>query len=158
MMIFYQNQVSEDCMKVVQQGATLGLSQDGEGVDSVFLDALPRLVALGVVCLYHEGNIVYMLRRLTAWIGYVDIFVGDGGTIHEAIRVGRKAIQWAAENTVYHKLEARSPWPMLPVVAQRLGWKIEGFRHESFMGPDGEMLDEVEVGIVLRGTTWQRLH
>lgn len=145
-------------MNVIVQGTTLGLSQDGDGVDAAFIDALPKLVGLGIAVLYHEGNIVYMLRRRTAWVGYVDIFVGDGGTIHEAVKVGRKAIAWAAENTVYHKLEARSPWPMLPVLAQRLGWKVEGYREASFMGPDGEMLDEVEVGLILRGTTWQRLH
>lgn len=145
-------------MDVIRQGTTIGMSQDGDGVDRIFIDALPTMVERGVVCLYHEGKVVFMLRRRTAHVGLVDIFLGEGATVFDAIRVGRRAIQWAAENTHYHKLEARSPYPMMRVLALRIGWKVEGYREQSYRAEDGRMLDEIEVGLILRSESCRKSH
>lgn len=158
MSVFYKTMISDSCLDVIRQGYTPGLSQDGDGVDDIVMDAIPTMVLLGSILLYHEGNIVYMLRRSTAWIGIVDIFIGENGTIKEAIKVGRKAIAWAVENTYYHKLEARSPMPAMPVIAKRIGFKVEGFREHSFKTQSGEMLDEVEVGLILRSASCHKSH
>lgn len=157
-MIYYKNQVSEQCMEVLKQGHITGVSQEGPGIDDLVLMAIPMLVETGTAVLYHEGNIVYMLRRKTAWIGQVDIFVGEHGSIMEAVKVGRKAIAWAVENTYYHRLEARSPFPMMKILAKRLGFELEGYRKESFKDNSGAMLDEIEVGLILRRPSWQSPH
>jgi hypothetical protein len=158
MTAYYMSPVPDACMAVIQHDSVVTYSQDGDGVEQMFKDMLPVLVMRGAVCLYHEGEVVYMLRRRTAWVGIVDVFTGPDATIHEAVRVGRRAIAWAAENSAYHRLEARSPWPMLPVIARRLGFEIEGYRRESFRSPSGAMLDEIEVGLILRGTTCHKQH
>jgi len=158
MTAYYKTSPSPDCLQVLRQGFTPGLSQDGDGVDVSFMEAIPKLVEAGHVCLFHDGPVVFMLRRKSAWVGSVDVFIGDDAGIHDAIRAGRAAIAWAAENTYYHKLEARSPWPMMRTLALRTGWTVEGYRFESYRNADGTMLDEIEVGIILRGTPCHKSH
>lgn len=164
MTAYYMERLPDSVLDIVISGYTPGLSQDGDGVeereliDSLMLESIPMMVERGNMVIYHEGNIVYMLRRKTAWVAQVDIFIGEEGTLLEAISVGRKAIKWAAENTLFHKIEARSPMPAMKVLAKRLGFDIEGKRKESFKTTDGEMVDEIEAGLVIRSQSCLKSH
>jgi hypothetical protein len=159
MTAFYQTTPSPECMRIIREGFTPGLSQDGPGVDTRMIEMLPAMVEAGAYALYHSGNIVFALRRHSAWVGIVDMFLGEGATIHDATKAARKFLEWAASHTYYIKLEARSPSPAMAVLAKRVGASIEGYRVGSFIREDGTQDNEVEVGIMLkRGITCHKSH
>jgi len=86
----------------------------------------------------------------------MDSIRGPRGSIFEYTKLIKKVVQLFKEKTLIHKLETRTPFTELEILAKRCKWAQEGLHKESYEMLDGSFADEYSFGIILTRTEEQR--
>ena len=147
MNVYIETPVPGDIMDII---ATSGLQIGGVTFNNdVILDGLKAMVMQGSMAVIKSGPVVVLMRAFTPDVGIVHACFVPGAKPHAILRGAKEFMVWAAENTHYHKLEARTPNLRLAILMEHCGAEVEGIRRESARTGEA-MADEYELGYILR--------
>lgn len=106
----------------------------------------------GKVAIYYDGKIAVLVTRKTEYVGNFDTKVGANTSAKEVIRGYKSFVEWAKKETLYYKLETRTPLEKFARVMAKShkDAKLEGKVEKSYMTKEGKMVDEYLVGIFLK--------
>jgi len=104
----------------------------------------------GKVYLVYENDIILIFTDQSPYVLHMDSVRGPRGSIFDYTKVIKKVVKLFIEKTEIHKLETRTPFPELEILAKRCKWDHEGTHKESYQMPDGSFADELSFGIILK--------
>ncbi|OYW79675.1 MAG: hypothetical protein B7Z19_04635 [Polynucleobacter sp. 32-46-5] len=86
----------------------------------------------------------------------MDSVRGPNASIFDYTKLIKKVVKMFVEKTLIQKLETRTPFPELEILAKRCKWDHEGTHKQSYQMPDGTFADELSFGIILNRTKEQK--
>lgn len=104
----------------------------------------------GKVYIIYDKNVILFLTDQTPYVIHMDSIRGPGASIFDYTKTIKRAVSMLKEKTDIHKIETRTPFSELDILAKRCKWDIEGTHKESYQMPDGTFADEHSYGIILR--------
>ena len=104
----------------------------------------------GRVYIVYEKGIILFFTDQTPYVLHMDSVRGEGSSIFDYTKVIKKVVKMFIEKTLIHKLETRTPFPELEILAKRCKWDHEGTHKQSYQMPDGTFSDELSFGIILK--------
>lgn len=110
----------------------------------------------GRVYIVYEKGIILFFTDQTPYVLHMDSVRGPRASIFDYIKVVKKVVNLFTEKTLIHKLETRTPFLELGILAKRGKWDLEGTHKQSYQMPDGTFADELSFGIILNRTKEQK--
>lgn len=104
----------------------------------------------GRVYIVYEKGIILFFTDQTPYVLHMDSVRGPNASIFDYTKVIKKVVKMFTEKTEIHKLETRTPFPELEILAKRCKWDHEGTHKQSYQMPDGTFADELSFGIILK--------
>lgn len=104
----------------------------------------------GRVYIVYEKGIILFFTDQTPYVLHMDSVRGPNASIFDYTKVIKKVVKMFIEKTLIHKLETRTPFPELEILAKRCKWDHEGTHKQSYQMPDGTFADELSFGLILR--------
>lgn len=104
----------------------------------------------GKVYIVYDNDVVLLFTDQTPYVLHMDSVRGPRASIFDYTKVIKKTVKMFTEKTEIHKLETRTPFVELEVLAKRCKWSHEGTHKESYQMPDGSFADEHTYGLILR--------
>jgi hypothetical protein len=104
----------------------------------------------GRVYVVYEKDIILFFTDQSPYVLHMDSVRGLHASIFDYTKVIKKVVKMFVEKTEIHKLETRTPFPELEILAKRCKWDHEGTHKESYQMPDGTYADELSFGLILR--------
>ena len=98
---------------------------------------------------YEKGIVLYFTDR-SPYVLNMDSTRGPNSSIFDYTKLIKRVVKMFTEKTEIHKLETRTPFPELEILAKRCKWSLEGTHKESYQMPDGTFADELSFGIILK--------
>jgi hypothetical protein len=102
-----------------------------------------------VYIIYEKGIILFFTDQ-TPYVLHMDSVRSADSSIFDYTKVIKKAVKFFTENTESHKIETRTPFKELEILAKRCKWDHEGTHKQSYQMPSGEFYDELSFGIILK--------
>lgn len=109
----------------------------------------------GKVYIVYEKDIILLFTDQSPYVLHMDSVRGKNSSIFDYTKVIKKVVALFVEKTLIHKLETRTPFPELEILAKRCKWDLEGIHKQSYQMPDGSFADELSFGIILNRTEAQ---
>lgn len=110
----------------------------------------------GRVYIVYEKGIILFFTDQTPYVLHMDSVRGPNTSIFDYTKVIKKVVKMFVEKTLIQKLETRTPFPELEILAKRCKWDHEGTHKQSYQMPDGTFADELSFGIILNRTKEQK--
>ena len=104
----------------------------------------------GRVYIVYEKGIILFFTDQTPYVLHMDSVRGPNASIFDYTKVIKKVVKMFTEKTEIHKLETRTPFPELEILAKRCKWDHEGTHKQSYQMPDGTFADELSFGLILK--------
>jgi hypothetical protein len=129
-----------------QFGFHLGMEQTIEEI----VEGINEACSLKDVYIVYESGILLFFTNQTPYILRMDSVREENSSIFAYTKVIKKVVKLFTEKTEIHKLETRTPFKELDILAKRCKWDHEGTFKESYLMQDGSFADELSFGIILR--------
>ena len=127
-----------------------GLHKDTQTTKEDIVNALYDRCLQGTLLVVHEKDINLFFTDQAPYVIKMDSLRGPKASLFDYIKVVRKVIKFYLEKTETHKLETRTPFKELTILAKRGKWEHEGTFKESYQMQDGSFADELSFGLILR--------
>jgi hypothetical protein len=98
----------------------------------------------------YDKEILLFFTDQAPYVLHMDSIRGINSSIFDYTKLIKKAVKLFEEKTAIHKLETRTPFTELEILAKRCKWNHEGTYKESYQMPDGSFADELSFGIILK--------
>ena len=132
-----------------------GFHKDTEESVEEIVESLKEAVLNQQVYLVYDTDVVLFFTDKAPYVLNMDSIRGPRASIFEYTKVIKKVVKMFVEKTLIHKLETRTPFKELEILAKRCKWDHEGTHRESYQMPDGTFADELSFGIILKRTEEQ---
>ena len=129
-----------------------GLHKESTLSKEELVQALCDKCLAGGLLIVHEKDINLFFTDQAPYIIKMDSLRGPSASIFDYIKLVKKVVKFYTEKTETHKLETRTPFKELEILAKRGKWTYEGTHKESYQMPDGSFADELSFGIILKRT------
>jgi hypothetical protein len=147
-------QIVKDCLLSVDK-KQFGFHKDNTLSVEDIVDGIDTACIEGKVYIVYENDILLFFTDQTPYVLKMDSVRGPRGSIFDYTKLIKKVVKLFVEKTLIHKLETRTPFTELDILAKRCKWSHEGTFKESYQMPDGEFVDEYSFGIILHRTKEQ---
>lgn len=121
----------------------LGASKE-ELISSLYYELLAGGIKIYGIEKY---RVVVIVVAQSQFVGEVHIF-SESKDNWGLVKALKALTKWYWKNSDHIKLEMRSPYPQIAKLAKRCGFEYEGTRRKSFVLQNGDILDELEYGLV----------
>jgi len=158
MELFYGMELPQhvvDCMLGTDK-AQFGFHKDTTQTLHEIVERVQERCLDGEIYLVYDNDICLFFTDQSPYTLHMDSIRGPRGSIFEYTKLIKKVVQMFKEKTLIHKLETRTPFTDLEILAKRCKWDHEGTHKESYQMPDGSFADEYTFGLVLTRTEEQR--
>ena len=113
------------------------------------VEAAKKACLEGHLYIVYDKNIMLFFTDQTPYVLHMDSIRGLNSSIFDYTKTIKKIVKLFKEKTDIHKLETRTPFSELEILAKRCKWSHEGTHKESYQMPDGTFADELSFGIIL---------
>lgn len=144
-----------DCLLTVPR-EQFGFHKDTEQTVEEVVETIKEACLAGKVYIVYEKGIVLFFTDQSPYVIHMDSVRGPNASIFDYTKVIKKVVTMFSEKTLIHKLETRTPFPELEILAKRCKWDLEGTHKQSYQMPDGSFADELSFGLVLKRTEEQK--
>ena len=144
-----------DCLLTVPR-EQFGFHKDNKHTVEDIVEYTKQACLEGKVYIVYEKGIILFFTDQTPYVLHMDSVRGPRASIFDYIKVVKKVVNLFTEKTLIHKLETRTPFLELGILAKRGKWDLEGTHKQSYQMPDGSFSDELSFGIILKRTEEQR--
>lgn len=132
--------------------AVAGLKEAEQTVEEI-VEITKQACLEGRVYIVYENDICLFFTDQTPYVLHMDSIRGPRGSIFEYTKLIKKVVKMFTEKTEIHKLETRTPFKELEILAKRCKWDLEGTHKESYQMPDESFADELSFGLILKRPT-----
>ena len=156
--LYYANELPKevtDCLLTVPR-EQFGFHKDNKHTVEDIVEYTKQACLEGKVYIVYEKDIILFFTDQTPYVIHMDSVRGPRASIFDYIKVIKKIVKLFTEKTLIHKLETRTPFPELEILAKRCKWDHEGTHKQSYQMPDGTFADELSFGIILNRTKEQK--
>lgn len=156
--LYYANELPKevtDCLLTVPR-EQFGFHKDNKHTVEDIVEYTKQACLEGKVYIVYEKDIILFFTDQTPYVIHMDSVRGPRASIFDYTKVIKKVVKLFTEKTLIHKLETRTPFPELEILAKRCKWDQEGVHKQSYQMPDGTFSDEMSFGIILHRTQEQR--
>ena len=137
-----------DCMLNTPR-EQFGFHKDQSLTVEQIVDAAKKACLEGNLYIVYDKDILLFFTDQTPYVLHMDSIRGINASIFDYTKVIKKTVKMFIDKTDIHKLETRTPFPELEILAKRCKWSHEGTHKESYQMPDGTFADELSFGIIL---------
>lgn len=133
-----------------------GFHKDTTSTVEEIVEYTKEICLAGKVYIVYENDVILFFTDQSPYVLHMDSVRGERGSIFEYTKLIKKVVKMFTEKTVIHKIETRTPFKELEILAKRCKWDHEGTHKESYQMPDGSFADELSFGLTLKRTEEQR--
>ena len=138
-----------DCLLSVPR-EQFGFHKETEHTVEEIVEYTKEACLEGRVYIVYEKGIILFFTDQTPYVLHMDSVRGKDASIFDYTKVIKKVVKMFTEKTEIHKLETRTPFPELEILAKRCKWDHEGTHKQSYQMPDGSFADELSFGLILK--------
>lgn len=141
----YQKPLTENAIRILQEGIRLDLIQEKEKPTlEQAIQNINQMAQKGSMAVIVIDNVVFTLNRVTPFLGNLHLAIARNIKMKEVIDTCRQFAEWIWKNTQYNRIETRSPLKFTKVIGDATHGDVDLLKASFF---DGEkMLDEYLVG------------
>lgn len=137
-----------DCLLGVPR-EQFGFHKETQHTVEEIIEVIKEACLEGRVYVVYEKGIILFFTDQTPYVLHMDSVRGKDASIFDYTKVIKKVVKLFTEKTEIHKLETRTPFPELEILAKRCKWDHEGTHKQSYQMPDGTFSDELSFGLIL---------
>ena len=144
-----------DCFLSVPK-EQFGFHKDTNFTVEEIIEYIKQACLAGKIYIVYDREVILLFTDQTPYVLRMDSLRGENSTIFDYIKVINKVVKLFTEKTVIHKIETRTPFTDLAILAKRYKWKHEGTHEESYQMPDGSFVNELSFGLILHRSLEQK--
>jgi hypothetical protein len=127
-----------------------GFHKDSNMTVEDIVEYTKRACLEGKVYIVYDKDVMLFLTDQTPYVLHMDSIRGPKASIFDYSKTIKKVVAMLRDKTEIHKLETRTPFTELDILAKRCKWDLEGTHKQSYQMPDGEFVDEHSYGIIIK--------